>query len=264
MRKYLSQINKALDKFLPPETEGILAKAMRYSVLSPAKRFRPILTLATCEAVGGDVRQALPAACAIEFIHTYTLIHDDLPAMDNDDFRRGQPTSHKVFGEAMAILAGDALNTLAFQLIAEYAHKNKAVEVIKELAKALGISGVVGGQVLDLGSQGKALRPETLNLIYKKKTGALIRAAVRIGGILGGAKEKELESLTSFGEHLGLAFQITDDLLDQGPYLKLFGSKEARKLAEKERDLAISRLKELGPKADTLKQLAKFVVGRKR
>ncbi|MBI4556232.1 MAG: polyprenyl synthetase family protein, partial [Candidatus Hydrogenedentes bacterium] len=187
-----------------------LRDAMRYSLFAGGKRLRPALVLGTAEAICGDDTVALPAACAIEMVHTYSLIHDDLPSMDNDDLRRGKPTSHKVYGEAMAILAGDALLTMAFDIAAQTGHAS----IVREIAQAAGAEGMAGGQVLDLESEDKRLTLEELQRLHACKTGALIRVAVRCGAILAGADAGELEVLTRYGEHIGLAFQIADDILN--------------------------------------------------
>ncbi len=213
-------VEEALQATLPLslDTEGTpLADAMRYTALAGGKRLRPILTLLSTETVGGSYRDAIPAGIAIELIHTYSLVHDDLPAMDDDEFRRGKPTNHKVYGEAQAILAGDALLTLAFEVLGKqigYWQEDRARQVITEIAIAAGYAGMVGGQAKDLVSEGKRLSLEQLKDIHKKKTGALIRASVRSGAIIGGAKEEELNALTKFADNFGLAFQIVDDLLD--------------------------------------------------
>src|SRR5205809_387248 len=191
---------------------------MRYSVMAGGKRLRPILVIAGCEAVGGMAERVLPTACALELIHTYSLIHDDLPAMDDDDYRRGRLTNHKVFGEAVAILAGDALLTHAFRLVAgnvDGASDARAIaDVVAEIAEAAGTDGMVGGQVVDIESEGKTVSAETLDYIHTRKTAALIRASLRVGAMLAGAKPDALKAITRAGEALGLAFQIVDDILD--------------------------------------------------
>lgn len=196
----------------------VIYEAMAYSVLAGGKRFRPNLCLAACEAVGGDIAEAIDVACALEMIHTYSLIHDDLPSMDDDDYRRGKLTSHKVFGEAIALLAGDALLTYGFEMIAEYGLKSKSFEkalsITHEVAKASGVKGMIGGQVVDILSNEQSLTKETLHFIHNHKTGDLIVASIRVGGILGGANHWQLDQLTQYGLNLGLAFQITDDILD--------------------------------------------------
>ena len=220
LKKRCQLVDRALERFLPEggELPASLHGSMRYSVFAGGKRVRPVLLLAACEAVGGEVEPALPAACAMEMIHTYSLIHDDLPAMDDDDFRRGNPTNHKVYGEATAILAGDALLTEAFILLSRSEDAGDAsarLRVIHEIARAAGSRGMVGGQVVDMESEGKgAIDLAILSYIHTHKTGALIRASVRAGAILGGAKEQGLEALTRYGDAIGLAFQIADDILD--------------------------------------------------
>jgi geranylgeranyl diphosphate synthase, type II len=213
-------VDQALGRLLPAESvpPETLHRAMRYSVFAGGKRFRPILVIAGAEAVGGGLDDVMPTACAVEMIHTYSLIHDDLPAMDNDDLRRGVPTSHKVFGEAIAILAGDALLTLAFRLladnVAEGTDARRLREVLVEVADAAGSAGMVGGQVADIESEGKTVGAETVDYIHTHKTAALIRAAICAGAILAGATEAQRSALRLVGRNLGLAFQIMDDILD--------------------------------------------------
>ena len=213
-------VDEALAACLPPEDAPprSVHRAMRYSVMAGGKRLRPILVIAGAEAVGGKAATVMPTACALELIHTYSLIHDDLPAMDDDDYRRGRLTNHKVFGEAIAILAGDALLTHAFRLIAENAARvsDPAVirEVILEVADAAGTGGMVGGQVVDIESEGKSVTAETLEYIHLHKTAALIRASLRVGAMLAGARPADVAAIGEAGESLGLAFQIVDDILD--------------------------------------------------
>ena len=213
-------VDQALEAFLPPEDTPppSVHRAMRYSVMAGGKRLRPILVIAGAEAVGGAPDSVMPTACALELIHTYSLIHDDLPAMDDDDYRRGRPTSHKVFGEAIAILAGDALLTLAFRLIADNAPlvKDPTVlrDVVAEVAGAAGTFGMVGGQVVDIESEGKTISAQTLEYIHRHKTAALIRASLRVGALLGGGDARAIETISEAGSDLGLAFQIIDDILD--------------------------------------------------
>ncbi len=213
-------VDQALEAFLPPEDTPppSVHRAMRYSVMAGGKRLRPILVIAGAEAVGGAPDSVMPTACALELIHTYSLIHDDLPAMDDDDYRRGRPTSHKVFGEAIAILAGDALLTLAFRLIADNTPlvKDPAVlrDVVAEVAGAAGTFGMVGGQVVDIESEGKTISAQTLEYIHRHKTAALIRASLRVGALLGGGDARAIETISEAGSDLGLAFQIIDDILD--------------------------------------------------
>lgn len=214
-------VEAALDDALPQETSypPVIFQAVRYSLFAGGKRLRPILCLAAAEAVGGDYRAVLPAACALEMIHTYSLIHDDLPAMDDDDLRRGRPTSHKVFGEAAAILAGDALLTEAFALMSAkecmpQMPPDRVLAVIHEIARAAGFWGMVGGQIMDIQSQAAPADEETLLYVHTRKTGAMIIASVRAGAILAGARPGQIEALSTYGRHLGLAFQIADDLLN--------------------------------------------------
>ena len=193
-----------------------LHRAMRYSLLAGGKRLRPSLTLAAGEALGADTDDLMPAACAIEMIHTYSLIHDDLPAMDNDDLRRGRPTCHKAFGEAVAILAGDALLTQAFRVLSADAPNRDAerqVRVIREIATAAGsVDALIGGQIADIESEGKNVNASTLEYIHRSKTGAMITASVVVGGIIAGASEEQIDKLRGYGERIGLAFQIADDI----------------------------------------------------
>jgi geranylgeranyl diphosphate synthase type II len=213
-------INSALDRYLPEEDRypQVLHKAMRYSVFSGGKRFRPILCVASFEASGGEGESILPVACAIEFIHTYSLIHDDLPCMDDDDLRRGKPTSHKVFGEAVAVLAGDALLSFAVELVlgegARMSSLECTVRALRDIVRAAGLDGMVAGQVVDMESQGKQADERTLHYIHAKKSGALIASSARCGGIMAGADDEAVARLSDFGEKVGLAFQIVDDILD--------------------------------------------------
>lgn len=282
-------VNEALDRYLPPETEypQTIHKAMRYSVFAGGKRLRPILVIAAAEVVRGGLEQVLPAACAMELIHTYSLIHDDLPAMDNDDYRRGKPTSHKIFGEDMAILAGDGLLTYAFQLLAQNGRvkrvKNEAIlSVITELAKAIGTSGLIGGQVVDIQSEGKDIDLAGLKYIHTHKTGALISICLKVGATLIGGKEDEIEVLFQYGKSIGLAFQIVDDILDiigdekqlgkpvgsdlcqkKATYPALFGIEKSRHDAGELIKRAKERLEIFGKKGDYLRELADFIVERK-
>ena len=222
-------VDQALEAFLPPADTPppSVHRAMRYSVMAGGKRLRPILVIAGAEAVGGAPDTVMPTACALELIHTYSLIHDDLPAMDDDDYRRGRPTSHKVFGEAIAILAGDALLTLAFRLIADNTPivKDPTVlrDVVAEVAGAAGTFGMVGGQVVDIESEGKTVSAETLEYIHRHKTAALIRASLRVGALLGGGDARAVRTISEAGSELGLAFQIIDDILDVEGSLEQLG-----------------------------------------
>jgi geranylgeranyl diphosphate synthase type II len=223
-------VEEALGGALPPEETypPVIHRAMRYSVFAGGKRLRPILVIAGAEAAGGRMADVLPTACAFELLHTYSLIHDDLPAMDDDDYRRGRLTSHRVFGEAIAILAGDALLTHALGLVGENLARGAVptaacARILTEIAEAAGTAGMIGGQVVDIESEGRSVSPETLEYIHTHKTGALIRAALRVGAMLAGAPEATLAALTCYGERLGLAFQIVDDILDVEGTLETLG-----------------------------------------
>lgn len=280
------RIDAALDAYLPPEDRPpeALFRAMRYSVIGGGKRLRPILTLSACEAVGGDPDKALPTACAIEFIHAFSLIHDDLPALDNDDLRRGKPTSHKAFGEAMAILAGDALLTFAFEIICGRATgvpPEVLIRVIGRLAASTGIEGMIAGQVADIEAEGKTTDIDALRFIHNRKTGALIEAAVVCGGMIGGASDRQLEALGAYGRSVGLAFQIADDILDlvsdsgklgktvgsdlrkeKATYPAIVGLERSKELARSASDDAVLALSGFDDRADPLRAIARFVVER--
>ena len=290
LKTQCARVDAALNNFLPRETDlpFSLHKAMRYSVFAGGKRVRPILMLAACQAVGGDTERALPAACAMEMIHTYSLIHDDLPAMDDDDFRRGNPTNHKVFGEAIAILAGDGLLTEAFKLISDplFASDVPAaarLAVIHEIATCAGSYGMVGGQVVDMESEGKKdIDLPTVQYIHTHKTGALIKASVKAGALLGGADELKLLAITRYGEAAGLAFQIADDILDiegtteeigkdagsdeargKATYPAVMGLSAAKQEAQAMMDEAFRALEIFGAEADPLREIATYIVSRK-
>ncbi|MBZ0135799.1 MAG: polyprenyl synthetase family protein [Planctomycetes bacterium] len=258
-----------------------LVDAMNYSLQAGGKRLRPMLVLAACESVGGSIEQALPVAAAFEMIHTYSLIHDDLPAMDDDDLRRGQPTCHKAFDEATAILAGDAMATYAFQaILSGISDPAKAVAAALELAIAAGLDGMVGGQMADLEGEGRQPSPEELRYIHEHKTGALITGAVVCGGIVGGADQKTLGQLRGYGKSIGLAFQVIDDILDETAtaaelgkspgkdsasdkmtYPRLYGLDGARKYAD---ELIAAARRELDAldNADSLRTIAEYFVAR--
>jgi geranylgeranyl diphosphate synthase type II len=290
---YLERKRAEIDRFLetvvpdggtPPAR---LHEAMRYSLLAGGKRVRPILAIATAEALGPASPAVLPVAASLELVHTYSLIHDDLPAMDNDDYRRGRPTNHKVYGEAMAILAGDALLTLAFSLcsrpdLADHLDAGRQVRIIQELALGAGHLGMVGGQVLDIQAENQDIDLATLQTIHAHKTGKLIRASVRIGGLLGGASPEQLERLTGYGEDIGLAFQIADDVLNvtgtreelgkdpntdaqrgKKTYPTFCGVEGARTLAAQCATRAIARLDIFDAKADALREIARYITTRK-
>lgn len=218
MKEYIKLIDENLDKFLEIKYPEDIFKSMRYSVLAQGKRLRPVLCLEACRIFGGDIQDAIPTACAIEMLHAQSLIHDDLPCMDNDDFRRGNPTNHKVFGEAIAVLAGDALLTFAPQLILQKS-KNLSekilLRVIEEYCIAAGVYGLIAGQVVDIESEGKEISPETLEFIHTHKTADLFKLALKSGAIIAGADEKQINAMENFGQKLGFAFQICDDILDE-------------------------------------------------
>lgn len=278
-------VDAELDLRLPSAQTrpAVLHDAMRYSVLAGGKRVRPILCLAACEAVGGEREAAMPAALALEILHTYTLVHDDLPAMDDDDLRRGLPTTHKKYGEAHAILVGDALLTLAFEWTAEtHASPGYAPGAVsKELAVAAGSQGVIAGQVEDLGAEGQAHAADLVDYIHRKKTGALLIAAVRMGAIIGGANDEQLARLTTYGEATGLAFQIADDLLNvtstaavlgkatgsdaernKMTYVAVHGVDKAQADATRLKEEARQALEIFDEKADALRGIADYIVAR--
>jgi geranylgeranyl diphosphate synthase type II len=278
-------VDRALDKFLPPASRSPqrLHEAMRYSIFGGGKRLRPALAILTCEALGGGRADALPTACALEMIHTYSLIHDDLPSMDDDDFRRGRPSCHRAFDEATAILAGDALQAEAFGTIARHVdNPRRAAALVGELAHAAGSVGMVGGQVLDLAGSSRS-DEASLERIHRLKTAAMFRAATRLGAISAGAAASKVDRMGGFGESLGLAFQIVDDILDvsgtagelgktpgkdsaqdKATYPALFGLDASRRRAETLSRDALDALAPLGKKARPLAGLADFIVGRTR
>jgi len=258
-----------------------LAEAIRHSLLAPCKRLRPLLVLMSCQACGCDYRRAMPAACAVEMIHTYSLIHDDLPAMDDDDLRRGRPSCHTKFGEATAILAGDALLAQAFEVLAGIESPSIAARCCQELAIAAGASNLVGGQEDDLKAEFTEMGIEQLERIHRRKTGAMMRVSLRLGGLVGRASESQLAGLDSYGERLGLAFQIVDDLLDlQGDEAALgkragkdngkgkltfpavLGADESRQRAERLIDDAVASLAPFSGQAAGLEALAHYVLER--
>lgn len=261
-------VDRALDEYLPPggEFPPLIHQAMRYSLFPGGKRIRPILALAAGEVVRGKKDLLLPAVCALELVHTYSLIHDDLPSLDNDDYRRGKLTCHKVYGEAIALLAGDALLTSAFPLLTENEKLpagRSAVRLIKEVASAIGSRGMIGGQVMDIESRGKPAEANLLKYVHKEKTAALFQVSLRVGALLGGANERELSALSSYGENVGLAFQIIDDLIDEGPYIQLHGKKRARREAEKLAKRARNELEMFDERGEILSALADFIAQRK-
>jgi geranylgeranyl diphosphate synthase type II len=281
-------VDKSLEKLVPPATTfpPSVHEAMRYSLFAGGKRVRPILALAAAEALGAKTADLLPIADSLELIHTYSLIHDDLPAMDDDDFRRGLPTCHKKFGEALAILAGDGLLTMAFEVLSDPRRLKtvsaaRLVAVIKEISTSSGVFGMVGGQVVDIESEGKDVDFPTLEYIHTRKTGALIRASVRVGALYAKAGRRQFLALTHYGEMVGLAFQIADDILDitgtreeigkdVGSDLKkgkktfpaFYGLEESRRRAAEVSARAVASLQGFGRAADPLRELAKYIVNR--
>ena len=278
-------VNQAMDRFLPSEkTKPVtIHQAMRYSIFAGGKRMRPAVLLAAAEACGGKTADALPLACAVECIHTYSLIHDDLPAMDNDDFRRGKPTSHKVFGEGIAVLAGDALLTQAFEIAAQakgwprYPHRG----LILEIARAAGSLQLVGGQVADLEGENKKLSVAELRYIHERKTSALLCCSVRLGGMSANCTPAQLQALTDFGYHVGLAFQVIDDILDvtqtseqlgktagkdvavqKATYPSIVGLEKSRKIATQLTNKAFAALKIFKGRAVALEGIAQYLLKR--
>jgi geranylgeranyl diphosphate synthase type II len=279
-------VDAALDQLMPKETAppASIHEAMRYSVFAGGKRIRPMLCLETARIFVEDTTPALHPACAIEFIHTYSLIHDDLPALDNDDLRRGKPTCHKQFGEATAILAGDALLTLAFETIgATPVDAERRVAIITEVATAAGtVNGMVGGQVADLEAEGKRVAPGMLEYIHRSKTAALIRGAITAGALCAGAPKKDAARLRKFGEKIGWAFQVTDDILDveessaalgktagkdvaqqKATYPAVYGLKRSHEIANELATSAINELQTYGDRASRLREIAEFLVLRR-
>jgi geranylgeranyl diphosphate synthase type II len=283
-------VEGALDRYLPPADAPpeLIHQAMRHSVFAGGKRLRPALVFLGAEVAGAGPDRVLPAACAVELIHTYSLIHDDLPAMDNSPTRRGRPTCHVVFGEALAVLAGDALHALAFELLARNAEvdgcsPDRVVRATRELARGIGTAGMVGGQVLDILAMGGRRPPQGVEEIHRLKTGSLIRACLVVGAILGGASEPDVEVVGRYGEHLGLAFQIVDDILDvvgeaeklgkgtgsdasqaKVTFPAVFGLDQSRAYAAEATRRAVASLEPLGPRGGRLRDLALYLLQRER
>ena len=283
-KKYLENkkniIDKTLDEYLPPEEKApsIIHKAMRYSVFGGGKRIRPIFTLATAELFGREAESVLRAACGIELIHTFSLIHDDLPSIDNDDFRRGKPSNHKVFGEAIALLAGDALLVSGFDLIIKNSEvkeikKQSILKLIKETSFYIGTENMLGGQVEDITAKNEDITKEDLVDLYMKKTAALICLSIRAGAILSGANQRQLKALTKYGENIGLAFQIIDDMLDimqdqrdmrKPTYANKYGIKESKSESERLIGEAKDSLRIFNQKAEILRNIADYLLTRKK
>jgi geranylgeranyl diphosphate synthase type II len=278
-------VDRALDRWLPSEKTkpASLHRAMRYAVFAGGKRLRPILCLAAAEACGGKISAALPVACAVECIHTYSLVHDDLPCMDDDELRRGRPTTHKVFGEAVAVLAGDALLTVAFEILAgsRKTKRYSSGDLVAELAKAAGSLFLVGGQVADMEAENRSAKPEELVFIHRGKTAAMIAASLRLGAMSANATPTQVKALGQFGENLGLAFQIIDDILDitqtseqlgksagkdaaagKATYPAVFGLEKSRRKAGRLTKAAHKALDPFGKKSDFLRALADQLLGR--
>jgi geranylgeranyl diphosphate synthase type II len=272
-------VNDFLSTVIPDDgkTPRTLISAMKYSLNAGGKRLRPVLTLATYHALGGNPADVLRPACALELIHTYSLIHDDLPCMDNDDLRRGQPTLHKRYGEAIAVLAGDALHALAFELLASSGNP----DVVLEVSGAIGISGMLGGQVADVEAEGRDITLEQIEYIHRNKTGALIRVAMRIGAILAGADDDTIAVFSSYGSKIGLVFQIVDDVLDvtgsqeklgkdigsdernvKATYPRVIGLDESRRLASELIESSKREIDKIGPNSAVFKYLADFILMR--
>lgn len=287
MTRNAGLVEEELARLIPGEQAfpPVIHQAMRYTALGGGKRLRAFLAIEACNIVGGEARCALPAACSVEMVHAYSLIHDDLPCMDDDDFRRGKLSNHKVFGEGMAVLAGDALLTLAFETLASRPDDlapSTRLNMVLELAHAAGCAGMVGGQAVDLTSEGKELDLTTLAYLHASKTGALIRASVCLGAMAGGAGKRELQSLGDYADSFGLAFQITDDILDvvgrqeetgkpvgsdqkhaKATYVSHFGLEKAGDLARSEVEAACRLLTPFGGRAAGLSELALFLLERK-
>ena len=279
------EVNKSLEKYIEEKEcpQSTIYKAMNYSLSAGGKRIRPVMMLACSELVGGDTSSVMPFACALEMIHTYSLIHDDLPCMDNDDLRRGKPTNHKVFGEAMAVLAGDALLNCAFETMLKNAEvsPNMTLAAMSEIAAASGTEGMIGGQVIDIESEGKTIDAVTLMTMHLHKTAALIMAASRVGALLGGGSREDLSSMEEFARYLGIAFQIKDDILDvtgneetlgkktgvdglleKSTFISIYGMEQSQNLLNDYTNKAIEVLSRYGEKAEFLIELSKFLLSR--
>ena len=279
-------MDEALSSFLPSARTkpATIHQAMRHSLFAGGKRVRPILALAAAEACGGREQDAMPLACAVECIHTYSLIHDDLPALDNDDYRRGRPTSHKVFGEGIAVLAGDALLTQAFELVAQAKPTKRypVRDMVMDLAKTSGSLQLIAGQVADLEGEGKKLTRKSLQYIHERKTSALLTCSARLGGMSANCTSRQLQALTDFGYHIGLAFQVIDDILDvtqtteqlgktagkdvaadKATYPAIVGLKKSERIAEELTGKAFAALKPFKGKAVALEAMAEYLLKRK-
>lgn len=285
---WVELVNKTLEVCLSRKEapEKHIYEAMKYSLMAGGKRLRPVLALAVCEMLGGEEEDILPFACALEMIHTYSLIHDDLPAMDNDDYRRGRLTNHKVFGEAMAILAGDALLNLSFEIMLNHVARStdnvlNKVKAMAAIAEASGTAGMIGGQVVDLESEGKEIPEETLRYMHRCKTGALIKAPVKAAAIICSVDQHNLDSLERFAEDIGLGFQIKDDILDvegdskllgkktgsdeknkKSTFISIYGMEESKRMLQEITGQAVRHLDRFGERAGFLKALAEYLLNR--
>ncbi|HSR70342.1 MAG TPA: farnesyl diphosphate synthase [Acidobacteriota bacterium] len=286
MKAQAEIIDRRLDEFLPPPEQppAVIHEAMRYAMFAGGKRLRPVLAVTVAEALQGPMHQVLPLACGLEMIHCFSLIHDDLPAMDDDDFRRGKPTLHRCYDEAVAILAGDALLNLALQVVSETPCQDarqvrRVLEVLGRLCRATGsVGGMIAGQVEDMSSQGQEFDADRLHLIHSAKTGALITAAVECSALLCGASQEDLRRLGAYGRHIGLAFQVVDDILDvegsrqqlgksagkdqaaaKATFPSLYGVEESRRMAEELVEKAVAEVSFLGDRARMLCELARFI-----
>ncbi|MGE5328788.1 MAG: polyprenyl synthetase family protein [Deltaproteobacteria bacterium] len=287
LNHYIDLINSQLDKLVPESEilQGKIYEAMRYSLLKGGKRIRPVLTLAVCEMFGGNSVEAMPFACAIEMIHTYSLIHDDLPAMDDDDYRRGALTNHKVYGEGIAVLAGDGLLNKSFEVMLSTLNNNadidRKIKAVQLIANAAGIDGMIGGQVIDIESEGKRIDYETLKNMHTLKTGALISSSAVAGAIIAGASQEDIKRVYEYASNLGLAFQIKDDILSEvgdraklgkntgndrerskSTYVTILGLEESQAFLEKVTDKAVNSLEDFGKKAEFLIELANYLLNR--
>lgn len=286
LKEKVNIVDEYLEKYLPSAEEypQVIFESMRYSVFAGGKRLRPIMVMETCKAFGSEWEKSMPFACSLEMIHTYSLIHDDLPAIDNDDYRRGRLTSHKMFGEDIAILAGDALLHHAFETMSRACVEQndiKAAKAMLAVAEGAGVHGMVGGQVVDVISEGKLIDKETLDYIHKNKTAAMLIGALKSGAIMGGATDEEVKKIERAGELIGIAFQIQDDILDvtstfeklgkpinsdeknnKVTYATMFGVEKAAEFVENMSDEAISILKGMGDKTDFLVRLTEYLIKR--
>ena len=287
LEQKVKQIDEYLEQYLPSEKEypSIIFEAMCYSVFAGGKRLRPVLLFSACEALDGDIKKAIPFACAIEMIHSYSLIHDDLPAMDNDDYRRGMLTSHKKFGEAIAILAGDGLLHHAFEIMSDACVKycsNETAKAMQAIAHGAGVFGMLSGQVADVISEGKQIDEKTMYFIHKNKTAAMLQGALKAGTLLAGGTEQQVKMMEQAGEKIGVAFQIADDILDvtstfqelgkpvhsdekneKNTFVTMYGIEASQKMVETLSEEAITIFQKFGEKADFLIELTQYLMKRK-